>query len=116
MRYSLPGLPPTVNHMYRHRGKITYKTADAKAWIKSCLWELQQQDLPDTPIAETVRVSLTFLSPDRRRWDIDNRVKAVQDLLMEAGIIEDDSLVWDLNVRRLRSDETRTDIEVEAIA
>ena len=36
----------------------------------------------------------------RRRWDLVNRVKAVQDCLQMAGIIKDDSQITELVVRR----------------
>ncbi len=46
-----------------------------------------------------VRVQLVLVKPDRRRRDLSNYIKAVEDLLVEHGIIEDDNMITDLRVR-----------------
>ena len=43
------------------------------------------------PISGQVMVSIDLKSPTKRAYDIDNRAKAVLDLLVKNGIIEDDS-------------------------
>ena len=43
---------------------------------------------------------IVYLCKDNRKWDIDNRVKALQDCLEQAGIIENDRQVQSLHVRR----------------
>lgn len=48
-----------------------------------------------------VQVSIVLGVPDRRRRDIDGPVKAILDGLTAAGVWDDDSLVWDLRVRKV---------------
>ena len=52
------------------------------------------------PYLGPVALHIIMTSRTRRRWDLDNRVKAVQDCLQMAGIIKDDSQITELVVRR----------------
>lgn len=112
----LKGLPPTVNHLYRstRRGR-RYKTALGKLYedyialnFKN-IW--QAKSSYDGPIE--LRIKLT--ASNRRRWDIDNRVKALQDGLMAGGVIKDDSQVEILHVERDYGKQAQTHVEIYAL-
>ena len=62
------------------------------------------------PYEGRVSVFITMTAKDRRRWDLDNRLKAVQDCLQIAGVLKDDSQIDELWITREpipKKDETR---------
>lgn len=71
-----------------------YKEAVAQIW--------RDQNKGWTPDALTGRIRLlaTLHMATRREADLDNRMKALQDALAEAGIFNDDSQIDHLNVMR----------------
>lgn len=103
---TLDGLPPTVNHLYRTGGRHRYKTAEGAAYQEATAAEMraQREMLPARrcvgPYLGPVALHIIMTSRTRRRWDLDNRIKAVQDCLQMAGIIKDDSQITELVVRR----------------
>lgn len=103
---TLDGLPPTVNHLYRTGGRHRYKTAEGVAYQEATAAKMraQREMLPARrcvgPYLGPVALHIVMTSRTRRRWDLDNRVKAVQDCLQMAGIIKDDSQITELVVRR----------------
>ncbi|MTH96559.1 RusA family crossover junction endodeoxyribonuclease [Roseibium sp. RKSG952] len=85
---SLP-FPPSVNAMYRNvSGKGRVKSADYKKWEKQAgFLILEAKPRPHTG---PVRISYTF-GAKSGRWDMSNFIKAIEDLLVTHGLIEDDS-------------------------
>jgi crossover junction endodeoxyribonuclease RusA len=92
--------PPTVNHSTIPAiggGRIL--TPEHRAF--RCLVQ-NIVTLQHIPRAEgRLRVVILLFPPDKRKWDIDNRVKAVCDALQHAGVIEDDAHIDQLEVRRM---------------
>lgn len=83
--------PPSVNEMFRNlRGRGRVKTKVYADWLGHAGWELQRQ----RPGSVSGRV-LIMISVERgsATADIDNRVKAIFDLLVTHDIIEDDRFV-----------------------
>jgi len=81
-------LGPSVNAMYANapgRGRI--KSKAYKSWVRGQLKALLAQRA--RPVQAPVSIEL-FL-PDTMRGDASNRIKAVEDLLVKAGIIPNDS-------------------------
>lgn len=91
----LPGLPPTVNHSYRTRphGPGLYMTADCKGWIKDVIPLVRHGYRRTAPLAGKIAILTCFTVRDRKRWDLDNRKKALWDALTHAGVWLDDSQV-----------------------
>lgn len=96
-------LPPSVNEMYRQaafkggRGRtITPKYAEWREKAADSL-TLQSWDMPAPPYGVTIRVNID------NRGDIDNRVKAVLDLLVKHGVLTGDQWVNALHVYRDRT-------------
>lgn len=96
----LTGLPPTVNHAYRKRGKGhgMYMTADAKAWKEFACIEARNAYQKKSPLSGRLAVLAVYGVKSRGRWDVDNRTKALLDALTMAKIWEDDKQVEHLNV------------------
>lgn len=99
------GLPPTVNQMYRNvtRGGFTcrYKTQACHDFQDMLSTKIKKLWAKQPPYDGRVALFIKFLQHDHRRWDIDNRVKALQDCLSVAGVIKDDSQIDFLQVERV---------------
>jgi crossover junction endodeoxyribonuclease RusA len=98
---SIP-FPPSINHYWKHRviGRhaSVYLSAEAlkfRADIKHIL-----DDENKTKFTDRVNVSITLHAPNKRKYDIDNRIKSVFDALTHAGLWGDDEQVDSLTVTR----------------
>jgi len=55
-------------------------------------WEAVQLSILDIPpIVTPCTLTATFYAPDKRLFDLSNKVESVQDLFVKAGIIPDDN-------------------------
>lgn len=88
----LPMLPPSVNSLYRNvpgRGRV--KTTKYKDWLVAAgaliQAQLKSNQRIDGPYAFNMRVA----RPDKRRRDLSNLLKSMEDLLVALGIVADDS-------------------------
>ena len=55
----------------------------------------------EAPISDPMRLEGTFQPPNRGKYDLDNHLKPCQDLLQRAGIIVDDALIHEVNMRKV---------------
>ncbi len=95
--------PPTVNAIWRQVsiGRLAGRTllsAKARSFYAACSAAANPDLSRKAVVARSVRIDL--YPPNRRKWDIDNRIKAVLDGLQKAGVIEDDSTINELQVFR----------------
>lgn len=112
-RVELTGLPPTVNHLYRtSRNGIRYKTPQGREWQNNTAAIMAATRKNHRPYSGDVALEIVFRTADRRRWDLDNRVKALQDCLAMAGVIEDDRQIQRLLVERQTGSKTATVVTV----
>lgn len=89
-------IPPSVNRVWRSvRGKVI-KSADYKNWLNMAGWQIQAQRPGKIDGAYTLHV--TF--PECMRGDLDNRVKAISDILQKQGVIENDSYAFEIHLMR----------------
>ena len=98
--FEFKGLPPTVNHMYnsRHGRRFRSKhTQEFQAAVEAGLKKVWNKPV----FSGRAGLYLYFFQADRRHWDIDNRVKSVQDCLQKAGVIKDDNQIDILHVERV---------------
>ncbi len=75
--------PPSVNTRER------YPTRSYLEWVDDAGAAIIAQDVCTT--TGTVEIEIELGAPSKRKWDLDNRAKAVLDLLVLHGIIEDDN-------------------------
>lgn len=94
IKYTIP-LPPVTkkNSMQIVQNKKTGRpfllpSAKYRAYEKEAAWFLKP--LPSRPIDYPVNIECRFYLPTRRRTDLTNLLEAADDLMVNAGIIEDD--------------------------
>lgn len=115
LTYWLPW-PPTQNHLWKttsiHGKPRTYRTKQYLEFLSFASWTIKA---PRPPLAGKVKVSLTFNPPDRRRYDVDNRCKAVLDALTRCGVWQDDSQVAELAARKGPVQKARPGVNIEVV-
>ena len=101
IRIELP-FPPSVNNLYFNGKRGRYRTPSYKSWF--ALASLNVKDSHRQGIGP-YSLAIALKRPDKRRRDLGNLEKAVSDLLVEHGVIKDDSLCeritlqWDAGIQ-----------------
>ena len=108
------GLPPTVNHMYQNARGRRFRTEECREYQQRIVEELTSH-WHGAPFEGSLALIISFTTKDRRRWDIDNRLKALQDCLEMAGIIKDDSQIDFISVERVHGRSNTTLLTLAAI-
>ena len=71
----------------------------AREYYTNALRDLMiSRQLPELPLNGALAVRIILRPPDRRKFDIDNRAKAVLDLLTKAAVWQDDEQVIQLTM------------------
>lgn len=113
LRLVLAGLPPTANQMYRTgRNGQRYKRVEVEEWQESVAEQMREAWNNPLAFMGEVKVRIEFRVNGKRRWDIDNRLKALLDCLEKGGVIKDDAQIAGIEARRIIGEETETVIEV----
>jgi Holliday junction resolvase RusA-like endonuclease len=80
--------PPTANTMFAMRGYRRFVSPKYAEWKDLVAAHLKDQRPVKMDCSVNIHISLS--APTKRKWDIDNRVKPIIDVLVTHGIIEDD--------------------------
>lgn len=94
-------LPPSVNSLFANvagRGRI--RTTAYKSWAHSAHYSIIAQAPQSRLVAPPYSVDIVIDTKTRRRFDLDNRLKAVFDILVTAGVMSDDADVVTLCAAR----------------
>lgn len=106
--------PPSVNAMFWNnangRGKGRIKTSAYRSWRDAMAWEIASQKPPRFERRVSVKIEL----PQDTRGDADNRLKAVGDLLQQAGVVANDKLCDPVSIGR--ADVQQTTITITEVA
>lgn len=99
MRFVLP-LPPTVNQYWRHTvraGRVwVYLSGKGRAYKTAVVRAIGRHH----PTDKRLSVSVTLHFANKRKNDLDNRLKSLLDALAYAGVYVDDSQIDELRVIR----------------
>ena len=83
-------LPPSINAAYKNIKRGRAKTAEHRAWADMALISLKQQKIK--PVQGACIIIYGFERKSQMA-DASNRLKLTEDILVKAGIIEDDRFV-----------------------
>lgn len=95
--------PPTVNHYWiRTKTRNVCLSAEARQYRDDVTIAVMRQLRPPWPrLKSRLAVDVELSAPDRRRWDLDNRQKAIWDALQHASIFEDDGQIDRMLIERM---------------
>ena len=99
MIFTLPW-PPSVNRYWRHVGRRVLISREGRTFRRDVCALLGGRGPRKPPSDGRIALCMDAFPPDRRRRDLDNLPKAVQDSLARAGVYEDDSQIDELHIRR----------------
>ena len=92
MKIIIRGNIPSTNRRaigYKNGRPFVFKQKQAE--IEDIIYQIEQQQTRE--FDKCIYIRYIFYFPDRRKRDIDNRIKTLNDCLEEAGVIKDDSLI-----------------------
>jgi len=93
--------PPSANKYWRYVGGRVLVSQEAKDY-KSIVYGIFLESKLKT-IHSRISVCIYLYPPDKRKFDIDNRIKVLADALEYAGFFENDSQIDKLYVERRES-------------
>ena len=90
--------PPSTNTLYANvpgRGRV--KSERYRKWKNAAGWDMKGKKYKtlDCP----VMLDITVKKRGKVKEDISNKIKALEDLLVEMAVLKDDSLVQEIRVR-----------------
>lgn len=97
MKFTVMGVPPTVNTYWRRHGNIYFISARGKAYKQ--VFHRAVTGLLGNPIAGPVEVAIEWTTPDKRKRDVDNVLKPILDG-MKGTVLIDDSQIDRLEINR----------------
>lgn len=89
--------PPATNNLFATFGNRRIRSAKYEAWIAESLWSIAQQK--PGRVEGHFKITMTVQRPDKRKRDLDGLAKAPLDLLVKAGVTDDDSLCQEILIR-----------------
>lgn len=100
LNYTLPFPPSGNKRLGRSKKNKCYLTASVRAYFDSVKIFSRHQHKLKIPIEDKLKIDVTFIMPDKKIRDLDNAEKVFYDSLMFAGIIKDDSQIYEKHVRK----------------
>ena len=97
MQITLP-FPPSVNGLYStdFRTKRRFKSKRYNDWCGQAETALFYNK-DRSSFSEPIKITYIYGRPDKRKRDLANLLKAVDDLLVTYGVIADDSLIHEIH-------------------
>lgn len=81
--------PPSANRLWRSTCRRVYRAQGYVKWLREAGWTLRAQHPGRIPGDYAMR--LLACPKDKRKRDLDNLLKATSDLLVAAGVVDEDS-------------------------
>ena len=91
--------PPSVNTYYRRGAHATYMSKQGREYKKAVAEYIAESNTPKLGAAR-LSLEIVLWPKDKRKYDIDNRIKALLDSLQDAGVFDDDEQIDQINVYR----------------
>ena len=94
--------PPTVNHSTRPTASggriLTAQHKEFRAQVAQ-VWA-DHRERTNGPVIGRLEVDVVLFPPNRRAFDLDNRLKSLLDAMQHAGVFADDGAIDKLSIRR----------------
>jgi len=87
--------PPSANRYWRHARGRTFLSKEAREYRSQIVTMVHIE-----PVQGQLVVRIDYYPSDKRRWDLDNRIKQLLDALQHAGVYHDDGQICDLHAVR----------------
>ena len=91
--------PPSVNTYYRRGAHTTYMSKGGREYKAKVAEYIAESNTPKLG-ASRLSLEIVLWPKDKRKYDIDNRIKALLDSLQDAGVFDDDEQIDQINVYR----------------
>ena len=88
--------PPSANHFMGQRCGKRFLSAKTRLFRQEVSDRVSALNV--APSTQALEVFIALYPPDKRKRDIDNYIKQTFDALQHAGVFEDDSQVYHLDV------------------
>ena len=98
--YNFP--PSSNNRLMSARGRLI-KTGRYRSWQQATA-DMVREQIRGRPLEGRLRLTMRVHMPDRRKRDLDNLVKPIQDALQLAGLYYDDSQIKHLDIMEVGVD------------
>jgi crossover junction endodeoxyribonuclease RusA len=85
-------LPPSINYYWRANGNRRF-ICEAGKRFRGDVWAIAKSAKIESFGTKRLFMTVTLHFRDKRKSDIDNRIKALWDALQHAGIYEDDEQI-----------------------
>jgi len=114
MRITIP-FPPSTNRIWRQWQGRTLLSREGREYRARVAETVMMERVQSFGRREIV-MHIDAHMPDRRRRDLDNLLKAAQDALQAARVMEDDSQIVRLSIHRAGVDRERPRLEIRVEA
>jgi crossover junction endodeoxyribonuclease RusA len=91
--------PPSVNTYYRRGAHATYMSKGGREYKAKVAEYITESNSPKLGAAR-LSLEIVLWPKDKRKYDIDNRIKALLDSLQDAGVFDDDEQIDQINIYR----------------
>ena len=89
-------LPPTINSYYQFHGHRRFVGEAGKKFKFQVAQIVSQQSIRFG--AEKLSMMVTINFRDKRKQDLSNRIKALEDAMVQAGLFDDDSQIKEIHI------------------
>lgn len=106
--------PISINQCWKGR---RFKTAEYKAWRETVGWLMHgHPKMPRTPQKPFYELHLVFYKKSLITYDSGNNIKAVEDALVDVGIIDDDRYILRHTIEKKIGDPAYFEFKVVSVA
>ena len=103
----IPIKPLSVNKVWQGR---RFKTKDYKDYEKNCLWFIKGEK-----IKGEIEIYYKFYVKNFLMCDVDNFIKPIQDIIVKAGLIEDDRFIKRIIAEKFKSENEKIVIDIKRL-